>query len=109
MQKNYNNMHVGVWCGSITTAQPQTRVKLFFGTFRSLYYFASCKDGATVLLTSVATLLSRKTSEFTLKKKQKIIKKPSHTKCLKEVKTKLEKHATGTCCQITDVKKDRAC
>jgi len=37
----------------------------------------------------VATLLWRKTSEFTLKKTQKIIKKPRHTKCLKQVKTKL--------------------
>jgi len=32
--------------------------------------------------TSVATLLWRKTPEFTLKKKQKIIKNPRHTKCL---------------------------
>jgi len=46
---------------------------------------------------SVATLLWRKTPEFTLKKKQKIMKNPRHTKCLKNVKTKLEKHTTGTC------------
>jgi len=45
----------------------------------------------------VATLLWRKTPEFTLKKNQKIIKTPRHTKCLKKVKTKLETHATGTC------------
>jgi len=48
---------------------------------------------------SVATLLLRKTPEFTLKKKQKIIKNPRHKtkKCLKKAKTKLEMYATGTC------------
>jgi len=34
-----------------------------------------------VVCHSVATLLWRKTPEFTLTKKQKIIKKPRHTKC----------------------------
>ena len=33
------------------------------------------------LISSVATLLRRKTTEFTLKKTHKIIKKPRHTKC----------------------------
>ena len=48
---------------------------------------------------SVATLLWRKTTEFTLKKKTENNKKPRHTKCLKKVKTRLQKHATGTCTQ----------
>jgi len=41
--------------------------------------------------------LIKKNLRIYLEKNQKIIKNPSHTKCLKKVKTKLEKHATGTC------------
>jgi len=39
----------------------------------------------------------KKTPEFTLKKKQKMMKKPRHAKCLTKVKIKLEMYATGTC------------
>jgi len=46
--------------------------------------------GATCILNSVATLLWRKTPEFTLKKKQKTIKNFRHTKCLKKSKANLK-------------------
>ena len=50
----------------------------------------------TSALNSVATLLWRKTPEFSLKKKQKIIKKTRHTKYSKKVKPKLEMYTTST-------------
>jgi len=45
---------------------------------------------------SVATLLWRKTPEFTLQKTENNKKKQRY-KMFEKVKTKLEKHATGTC------------
>jgi len=40
--------------------------------------------------------VKKKNTRIYLEKKQKIIKNPRHTKCLKKVQTKLEKHASST-------------
>jgi len=39
----------------------------------------------------------KKNPRIYLEKNPENHKKPRHTKCLKKVKTKLEKYATGTC------------
>jgi len=41
----------------------------------------------------------KKNHRIYLEKKTENNKKPRHTKCLKKVKTRLQKHATGTCTQ----------
>jgi len=39
----------------------------------------------------------KKNLRIYLEKKTENDEKPRHTKCLKKVKTKIEKHASGTC------------